>query len=146
MSTIDKILESVINTRHIYEMDPDHSESGLAMLNKIVEDIIDMEESHDTDTISDGFHTFGELYYHRLVLFAYICNSNKELSWKSKLHHDGTMHPNYFIVGISTAEGMYTYHYHEKYWSMFRVKELDKAPEWDGHKPEDVDRLLSLLL
>ena len=27
---------------------------------------------------------------------------------------------------------------------MFDVKELSNAPEWDGHKPEDIIRLLTL--
>ena len=95
--------------------------------------------------ISDGSHTFDELYYHRMVLFSIICNQNKELAWKSKLHQDGTMYDNYFIVGITTPEGDYTYHYDLEYWDMFKVKELEKAPEWDGHKPKDITRLYSLL-
>lgn len=28
---------------------------------------------------------------------------------------------------------------------MFNVKELEYAPEWDGHKPSDITRLLTLL-
>lgn len=96
--------------------------------------------------LSDGDHTFDELYYHRMVLFATICKQNKDLSWKSKQHADGTMYPDYFIVGIETPEGPYTYHYHEKFWEAFSsIKTLDRAPEWDGHQPADVIRLLSLL-
>ena len=50
-----------------------------------------------------------------------------------------------FKVGIDTPDGQYSYHYHKKYWNKFNyVNELDFAPELDGHKPEDVDRLLSL--
>lgn len=60
---------------------------------------------------SDGYHTFDELYYHRMILFSVICNQNKRNSWKSKLHSDGTMYDNYFICGIETPSGMYTYHY-----------------------------------
>jgi len=95
--------------------------------------------------ISDGYHTFDELYFHRMMLFAVICNQNKEKAWKSKLHHDGTMYENYFIVGVTTKKGDYTYHYHLDSWSLFNVKELDKAPEWDGHGPEDITRLLTLV-
>ena len=32
-----------------------------------------------------------------------------------------------------------------KYWDLFDVKELNKAPEYDGHTPDDIDRLYSLL-
>lgn len=94
--------------------------------------------------ISDGYHTFDELYFHRMMLFAALCKAHKEKAWKSRKHDDGTMYDNYFIVGIETDEGQYTYHYHEKYWSLFNVKEIEFAPEWDGHQPEDVTRLLTL--
>ena len=95
--------------------------------------------------ISDGWHTFEELYYHRMVLFSIILNQNKEISWKAKKHHDGTMFDDdSFICGIETPEGQYTYHYKLKYWDKFDVKELEYAPEYDGHKPKDITRLFSL--
>lgn len=47
--------------------------------------------------VSDGYHTFEELYNHRMILFSIICNSYPHRAWKSKLHHDGTMYDNYFI-------------------------------------------------
>ena len=101
----------------------------------------------NTDNISDGYHTFGELYYHRAALFSVICNQNKEIAWKSKKHHDNTMFgDNWFIVGVNTPNGQYSYHYEiDKYWDGFDVKELEFAPEWDGHKPSDIDRLFSLV-
>lgn len=96
--------------------------------------------------ISDGWHTFDELYYHRMILFSMVLNQNKEIAWKSRLHHDGTMFSeDSFICGIETPEGQYTYHYKLDYWDMFDVRELDYAPEWDGHKPKDIARLLSIL-
>lgn len=36
------------------------------------------------------------------------------------------------------------YHYNLKYWDLFTVKELPNAPEYDGHKPKDIDRLVSM--
>src|SRR5690606_39523762 len=93
---------------------------------------------------SDGYHTFNELYHHRMVLLSVICNQNKEKAWKSKLHDDGTMYDNYFIVGITTVEGDYTYHYHMDHWNDFDVKELEYAPKWDGHTPSDITRLVTL--
>lgn len=96
------------------------------------------------EMISDTYHTFDSLYFQRCILFAVICNQNKNISWKSKKHDDGTMYDNYFIVGITTPKGNYTYHYHMQYWDYFKVKELRNAPKWDGHTDEDVIRLLSL--
>lgn len=55
----------------------------------------------------------------------------------AKLHADGTMYDGMFIVGIETPDGQATYHYDvEPYWDMFHCKEVDRAPEWDGHTPD----------
>lgn len=102
------------------------------------------EENITTKDVSDGYHTFGELYDHRAVLFSIICQSYP--SWKSKLHHDDTMFEGMFIVGVNTPQGQYTYHYNMNYWSLFPTSDiLEKAPEWDGHKPEDITRMFSLV-
>lgn len=95
---------------------------------------------------SDGYHTFNELYHHRAILFSIICNNYKDLAWKSKLHNTGDMYDGMFIVGIDTPEGQARYHYDvDPYWDIFDVKELDKAPEWDGHSSsEAIERLRSL--
>lgn len=111
-------------------------------INEINKELIEMRDKGiSRKDISDGYHTFDELYYHRMILFSIICNQNKEKAWKSKLHHDGTMFDGNFIVGITTNQGNYSYHYNLKYWEEFKVKELDKAPEYDGHKPSDIYRL-----
>ena len=87
---------------------------------------------------SDGYHTFNELYHHRAVLFSVICNMFPDRAWKSKLHDTGDMYDGMFIVGIETDQGQATYHYDiDPYWDMFKVKELEKAPKWDGHTPSD---------
>lgn len=102
-------------------------------------------EGWSTKGISDKWHTFEELYYHRMILFLTIQKAYKGKSWKSKKHHDGTMFEDSFVVGIETPEGQYSYHYNLKYWDLFKdIKELDYAPEFDGHEPKDIDRLLSL--
>lgn len=104
-----------------------------------------ISELEDKSNISDGSHTFGELYHHRAILFAVICNTYKDKAWKSWKHEDNTMYEDYFIVGVTTAKGNYTYHYHKDYWDIFKVKELPNAPAYDGHKPEDIDRLFTLI-
>jgi len=95
--------------------------------------------------ISDGSHTFNELYEHRMVLFSIVCDFYSPLAWKSWKHHDGTMYEDYFIVGIDTPKGQYSYHYHKDNWNKFNVVEKEYAPEWDGHKPSDIYRLYSLI-
>lgn len=95
--------------------------------------------------ISDGSHTFDELYHHRMMLFSFVCEVFKDNAWKSWLHDDGTMYDDYFIVGVTTPDGDYSYHYHKDWWQLFDVEELEKAPKWDGHKPSDITRIFSLL-
>ena len=99
-----------------------------------------------TGDTSDGYHTFNELYDHRAKLFSVIVRCFKDRSWKSKLHHDGTMYEGMFIVGIETSQGQATYHYDiDPYWNVFDCKELARAPEWDGHTPEQaISRIASL--
>lgn len=101
---------------------------------------------NDIGELSDGFHTFNALYHQRAILFATIVNQNKGISWKSKRHEDGELcfGGGWFIVGIDTPEGSYTYHYEEKYWNLFKCQELEKGKHWDGHTEKDVCRLLSL--
>ena len=106
---------------------------------------IERDYLFDQGEVSDGWHTFNELYHHRALLFAVICNQNKEIAWKAKKHNDGTMFDGMFIIGVDTPEGQATYHYHMEYWDRFNVKELECAPEFDGHTPaEAVERIYSI--
>ena len=105
-----------------------------------------LDNINDIGQISDGYHTFDSLYYQRCILFAALVKQNKDKAWKSRNHEDGEpcFGGGWFIVGINTPEGQYTYHYENKYWVLFNCKELEKAPKWDGHTDIDVTRLLSL--
>jgi len=96
--------------------------------------------------MSDGYHTFNGLYYQRMVLFAALVKAYKDKAWKSWKHEDGELcfGGGWFIVGIDTPEGSYTYHYEEKDWDLFDCVELPVAKHWDGHTEKDVTRLLSL--
>lgn len=127
------------------------SKNGLAMKYKVkfstkqLNNLIQNHHKESLGEISDGYHTFNELYEHRMFLFSIICKQNKNKSWRSKLHSDGTMYENYFIVGITTDMGDYSYHYHIDYWKYFSgVPERKFAPKWDGHQPKDFSRLYGL--
>lgn len=96
-----------------------------------------MTDNDDCGAVSDGDHTFSELYRHRAILTAALFNAHSEMCWKSKRHHDGSMYDGYFIAGVNTPYGQATYHYELSCWDMFNVPELDHAPEWDGHTPEE---------
>lgn len=92
--------------------------------------------------ISDGFHTFDELYEHRTMLYIALLASNKNYSWISKRHCDDSQWENWFVAGLRLRTGEdITYHIHDKYWDLCKnsgVTILDKAPKWDGHTSADV--------
>lgn len=97
--------------------------------------------------LSDGYHTFNDLYYQRCILFATIVNTYSKLAWKSYRHENGELcfGGGWFIVGIDTPDGSYTYHYENKYWDLFDCEELKYGKHWDGHTDKDATRLLSLI-
>lgn len=107
----------------------------IAVINSEIQEL-NRVNSKAVGKVSDGYHTFDELYHHRTLLFATICNIHPNIAWKSKQHNDGTMYAGMFIVGIETDEGQATYHCEMEYWGKFKVKEITKAPVFDGHTPE----------
>lgn len=103
------------------------------------------EDAADVEKMSDGYHTFADLYEQRLILSAALAKNNPH-AWKSKRHEDGSVPfgGGWFIMGFDTDEGCYTYHYELKDWDLFQCEELDKGRPWDGHTSKDVRRLLSI--
>ena len=80
-------------------------------------------------------------------MFAALVKAYKDKAWKSYRHEDGEycFGGGWFIVGIDTPEGSYTYHYENKYWDMFDCIDLPRAKHWDGHTESDAEtRLMSL--
>lgn len=114
----------------------------------------------DTNKISDGYHTFGQLYDHRVELYIALCRilssryplmrvliPGNAMVWRSKLHSDGASFDGWFILGIESEPGeQITYHLPLSKWNDcgFSVT-LDKAPEFDGHTSEDVLKRLAKL-
>lgn len=102
----------------------------------------------ETKKISDGHHSFGELYKHRMILFCTLCNLLPDISWKSRKHYDEENDPMFsgnFIAGINTPDGIATYHIKLEYWDLFDVPELERAPKYDGYSNDEVlKRILSL--
>lgn len=100
----------------------------------------------DVGDVSDGFHTFNELYDHRILLFAVLCALKPQgvTAWRSKIHADGTMFDGWFIAGMVLSTGDITYHIPLADWHQFATcLTLEHAPEWDGHTPGDVEERLS---
>ncbi len=103
-----------------------------------------IEEFVNKGIISDGWHTFDELYEHRAELFIALCRKVKENVWRSKLQSDGIMFENMFLLGVGKNKGeQITYHLPLSKWEEVNFAEtLEKAPEFDGHTSNDnIERL-----
>jgi Ser/Thr protein kinase RdoA (MazF antagonist) len=101
----------------------------------------------NTNKVSDGYHTFEELYEHRIELWIAFCKTNQFRAWKSRRHSDGSKWKGWFILGFDTEAGRQkTYHLPNKYWKRLpNTIAINTAPEWDGHTPNDVlERLKDL--
>ena len=113
---------------------------------KTLEKLVDME---DKGNISDGYHTFNELYEYRLLYNASMFNELAKQGLydvhKSKKHSDGTApfgDGNWFIVQAELPTGQISNHYEMKDWELFNVPEKEKANPYDGHTPQNVAKRL----
>lgn len=106
-----------------------------------------LPEGISTGQISDGYHTFDELYAHRVRLFSTLMCAHPDKSWWSFKHHDGSVWDGWIIAGIDTPAGPATYHLPVSEIEFFNegVRQLRRGKEWDGHTADDVlERLKSL--
>ena len=112
-----------------------------------------LEDIEDKGNISDGYHTFNELYEYRLLYNASMFNELAKQGLydvhKSKLHSDGTIpfgDDNWFIVQAELPTGQISNHYEMKDWDLFQVPIKEKANQYDGHTPQDVAKRLRYFL
>lgn len=93
----------------------------------------------DMGEVSDGYHTFNELYEHRHWLFLALACWNG--GWAARAHADGTKIEGWFIAGMTLAQvGDITYHLPDRLWPVVEALGMvvEAAPEWDGHASQDV--------
>ena len=140
--------------------------AAVMMASKLSHDIVQSkgetmtELHHEVSMLSDGYHSFKELYEHRHALFIALLSqaaSQNEDAWFSKLHDDGTGYPGWIIAGCyvdvpvdsncTELERMQIrYHLPDSYIPHLKAAdcmELDKAVPYDGSNSNDtIDRLL----
>ena len=120
--------------------------------------------------MTDGYHSFKELYDYRMVYNAAFFNelakqteedynfNNPELITDIKIKynvHKSLRHEDnepcfgggWFIVVAVLPTGTITNHYPMKYWDLFKIPVLYKSNVvYDGHTPEDaLNRLIEFL-
>jgi len=121
-------------------------------INKIIE-INKGNPDFDESLISDGYHTFKELYEIRkaynVALFNEWAENSKFQVHKSRKHHDGEYpfgDEEWFIVCAELPSGQISNHYRMESWDLFKIPEYEKALfPFDGHTTQDViERLLKI--
>ena len=119
---------------------------------EMIEGLVEEEtEPKDMGEVSDGYHTFNELYEYRMLYNAALFNEFAKQGLydvhKSRKHSDGEYpfgDSNWFIVMAELPTGQISNHYEMKDWDKFQIPEKPLANKWDEHSPRDVaDRLTS---
>lgn len=116
----------------------------------------------EKDCTCDSFHTFDELYDHRITLFIALARllrrqeSQLGISrafpfvWRSKNHSNGELcfgTGTQYLLGVGSFQGQQiSYHIPIERWREADFAEtLECAPKWDGHTSDDVlERLKTL--
>jgi hypothetical protein len=110
---------------------------------KLVSNVV-VVKAPDGQEVSDGYHTFTELYDHRITLFIALgrlmVQGWGDGPWRSKKHSDGSAFDGWFIMGIGSLPGyQITYHLPLSRWDETEFCDtLDLALPWDGHTSADV--------
>lgn len=122
-------------------------ETPINGINRIINNLAKEKEIR-TDDVSDGYHTFGELYRHRIALYIALCRQFVKNSayrvWRSKMHSDGDGWDGWFIMGVVLPNGkQISYHLNISYWDKAEFCEtLERGLVWDGHTSDKVIELL----
>lgn len=89
--------------------------------------------------ISDGYHTFDELYEHRVLLYLNLCVLMKD---KASYKVEDESYGGWFVLYLETERGQISYHLPSEYLSFCKDNFNDWHPEFDGHTSKIVaDRL-----
>ncbi len=144
-------------------------------INSAIDNLKRQRPDFPIELISDGYHTFKELYEFRMLYNAALFNEwakiplynefkpelslkqmfedktfvpqyNVHKSWK---HHDGELcfGGGWFIVSAMLPTGLIINHYKAEYWDCFKVPETEKALfKFDRHTSNDVLNRLSAFL
>jgi hypothetical protein len=108
--------------------------------------------SHEQrNSVSDGHHTFKELYDTRAAMCAVMWNMWAMMgvyeAFKSRFHADGTpCSDGWFIIGANLPTGKIFYHYPDNFWGLFACAAPERPPyDFDGgNTGTSIERLTAL--
>lgn len=119
------------------------------LLNKVQKEVDSLGVGFLRGEVSDGFHTFNELYEHRNSLFIALCReiSNNPAYQTIKQTWRKPIRDGYFLMGINMEEGeQISYHLPASKWNETDFVDFEEEViKWDGHTSNDVlERLKTL--
>ena len=108
---------------------------------------LDLQALIESGEVTDGFHTFSELYEARMLYHAWATRA-----WlfsgigvvKSWNHSDGEpcFGGGWFIVVAYLPTGQTSQHYRADHWDLFKVPSVEYPLEYDGHTTQDTHQRL----
>lgn len=131
-----------------------------------VQQLVNELQPAEKQLVTDGYHSFQELYNFRKLYNAALFNEwakssgfnegfridftkpkyNVHKSWK---HHDGELcfGGDWFVVVAILPDGQITNHYHKDDWDLFNIPEHETALyPYDNHTSQDVLTRLTALI
>lgn len=145
IKSVNRYREDAESAFNPIEDDADYYKGKIDACEDIQKSITSLQQEQDMGEVSDGYHTFNELYYYRMLYNAAFFNLLPK-GWvhKSKRHHTGEecFGVGWFIVMANLPTGQISNHYELKDWGLFKVPEKEFADEWDGHTPQDAAKRL----
>lgn len=116
-----------------------HIDRDMKALIEAQQKLSEIEEQRESGELSDGYHTFNELYEHRHRLWILICHTWRNLSFKTWLNSDKEKMEGWFILGLNHPElGQISYHLPARLWADCKVGSVAYNAHYDGHSSVDV--------
>lgn len=89
----------------------------------------------DMGEVSDGYHTFNELYEHRHALFLALAKASGSRFSISEAHDDGSKFEGWFLAVLHLPTGEIRYHLPMRLWGAAvhaGAEAVPRGPAWDG--------------
>lgn len=110
-------------------------------------DVAAPEALEDTGELSDGYHTFNELYAARHILFVNLCLTLPNVAFWTHRNKEGKTMEGWFILGLQSSDEQLTFHLPVEYlpYVAGEIKEVERNELYDGHGTDEVLERLSAL-